>query len=104
VWDEALAGHAVAGSAGEALSNAGAGAGHGAELLTVTVLDDSAAALEGATVYAHNAVGALVGIGLIVLRRHDRAAPLPYGPYLAVAGAIALFAGPALVRLYLPGS
>jgi leader peptidase (prepilin peptidase)/N-methyltransferase len=51
-----------------------------------------------------SAVGALVGIGLIVLRRHDRAAPLPYGPYLAVAGAIALFAGPALVRLYLPGS
>ncbi|MDH4181072.1 MAG: A24 family peptidase, partial [Betaproteobacteria bacterium] len=49
-----------------------------------------------------SAVGAIVGIALIVFRRHDRAVPLPYGPYLAAAGAIALFAGPSLARLYLP--
>jgi leader peptidase (prepilin peptidase)/N-methyltransferase len=57
-----------------------------------------------AIVLLSSLVGALVGIGLIVFRRHDRSVPLPYGPYLAVAGAIALFAGPALIRLYLPVS
>jgi leader peptidase (prepilin peptidase)/N-methyltransferase len=34
--------------------------------------------------------GALVGIGLIVLRRHGREVPIPFGPYLAVAGLAAL--------------
>jgi len=30
--------------------------------------------------------GALVGITLVALKRHDRAQPIPFGPYLAVAG------------------
>ncbi|HEX4886251.1 MAG TPA: A24 family peptidase [Casimicrobiaceae bacterium] len=55
-----------------------------------------------AIVLLSSVVGALVGIALIVARRHDRAAPLPYGPYLAAAGAIALFAGRPLAALYLP--
>jgi leader peptidase (prepilin peptidase)/N-methyltransferase len=55
-----------------------------------------------AIVLLSSAVGAVVGVALIVFRRHDRAVPLPYGPYLCAAGTIALFAGPALVRLYLP--
>jgi leader peptidase (prepilin peptidase)/N-methyltransferase len=55
-----------------------------------------------AIVLMSSAVGAVIGIGLIVSRGRDRASPLPFGPYLAVAGAIALFAGPPLARLYLP--
>jgi leader peptidase (prepilin peptidase)/N-methyltransferase len=57
-----------------------------------------------AIVLLSSLAGAVIGIALILLRRHERAAPLPYGPYLAIAGAIALFAGAPLVRLYLPGS
>ncbi len=32
------------------------------------------------------ASGAMLGILLIVLRRHERGTPIPFGPYLAVAG------------------
>ena len=39
-------------------------------------------------------VGALVGIGLILLRGRDRNIPIPFGPYLATAGWIALLWGP----------
>ncbi|GGB89593.1 prepilin peptidase [Pseudoduganella buxea] len=40
-------------------------------------------------------VGALVGIGLIVFARRGRGNPIPFGPYLAAAGMIALlFGGP----------
>ena len=46
-------------------------------------------------------VGAFVGIALIVLARHGRNVPIPFGPYLAIAGVIALFAGEALTRQYL---
>lgn len=48
-------------------------------------------------------VGAVVGIGLIVLGGHDRAKPIPYGPYLILAGGLCLFWGQALIQLYLPG-
>jgi leader peptidase (prepilin peptidase)/N-methyltransferase len=46
-------------------------------------------------------VGALVGIALIVLARHGRNVPIPFGPYLAAAGVIALFWGKALNQTYL---
>lgn len=46
-------------------------------------------------------VGAIVGIALIVLTRRGRNVPIPFGPYLAAAGVIALFWGPALTRGYL---
>lgn len=46
-------------------------------------------------------VGALVGITLIVFARHGRNIPIPFGPYLAAAGAIALFWGPQLTERYL---
>jgi leader peptidase (prepilin peptidase)/N-methyltransferase len=46
-------------------------------------------------------VGAFVGIALIVLAKHGRNVPIPFGPYLAIAGVIALFAGEALTRQYL---
>ena len=47
-------------------------------------------------------VGASVGIALIALARHGRNVPIPFGPYLAAAGFIALFWGEAISRKYLP--
>lgn len=46
-------------------------------------------------------VGALVGIGLIVARRHHRGMPIPFGPFLAAAGWIAMLWGPQIVSGYL---
>ncbi len=43
-------------------------------------------------------VGAVIGIMLIVFKGRDHSVPLAFGPYLAIAGGIALFFGPALVR------
>jgi len=45
--------------------------------------------------------GAIVGLGLIVLRRHDRSAPIPFGPFLAGAGWLMLMFGRPLVGSYL---
>jgi leader peptidase (prepilin peptidase)/N-methyltransferase len=45
--------------------------------------------------------GAIVGITLIVLRRHAREMPIPFGPYLAAAGWIALMWGPEILDRYL---
>ncbi len=39
-------------------------------------------------------VGALVGIGLILFAKRGRDNPIPFGPYLAAAGMIALLFGP----------
>jgi leader peptidase (prepilin peptidase) / N-methyltransferase len=47
-------------------------------------------------------VGAAVGIALIAFKGRDHNVPLAFGPYLAVAGMIALFWGPALVALLYP--
>ena len=46
-------------------------------------------------------VGAAVGIVLIATRRNNRHTPIPFGPYLAGGGLIALFWGDAVVRTYL---
>jgi leader peptidase (prepilin peptidase)/N-methyltransferase len=48
-------------------------------------------------------VGAVIGIGLVVFKGRDHQIPLAFGPYLAIAGAIALFFGKSLMALYLPG-
>ena len=45
-------------------------------------------------------VGAIVGIALLLLRGRDRNIPIPFGPYLAGAGFIAMLWGDALNRLY----
>jgi leader peptidase (prepilin peptidase)/N-methyltransferase len=45
--------------------------------------------------------GAVVGIALIVARGRDRNIPIPFGPYLAAAGWIALMWGDQLVGAYL---
>ena len=49
-----------------------------------------------------SAVGAVIGIALVLLRGRDHNVPLAFGPYLAIAGAIALFWGRSLTALYLP--
>jgi leader peptidase (prepilin peptidase)/N-methyltransferase len=46
-------------------------------------------------------VGATVGIAMIVVRRHDRNSPIPFGPYLAAAGWIAMLWGNQIVAAYL---
>ncbi|ADE12925.1 Prepilin peptidase [Sideroxydans lithotrophicus ES-1] len=46
-------------------------------------------------------VGAAVGISLIVFAKHGRHIPIPFGPYLAGGGLIALFWGQALTQSYL---
>ncbi len=46
-------------------------------------------------------VGALVGIALIVFSQHGRDKPIPFGPYLAAAGVIALVYGPSITQAYL---
>ena len=46
-------------------------------------------------------VGAAVGIAMIVVRRHDRNIPIPFGPYLAAAGWIAMLYGDQIVAAYL---
>jgi leader peptidase (prepilin peptidase)/N-methyltransferase len=45
-------------------------------------------------------VGAAIGITLIVFKGRDHSIPLAFGPYLAIAGAFALFFGPNLVKLF----
>jgi Type II secretory pathway, prepilin signal peptidase PulO and related peptidases len=46
-------------------------------------------------------VGAVVGISRVLFLRHDRRVPIPFGPYLAAAGWIALLWGEALTQAYL---
>ncbi len=46
-------------------------------------------------------VGAVIGITLIVVMRHGRNIPIPFGPYLAGAGLITLFWGQQLTQMYL---
>lgn len=53
------------------------------------------------TLLLSSLVGALVGIALIVFAHHGRNVPIPFGPYLAAAGVIALFWGEALTSHYL---
>ena len=47
------------------------------------------------------ASGAVLGILMIVKRGRDRAAPMPFGPYLAAAGWLAMLYGDTLVTGYL---
>ena len=46
-------------------------------------------------------VGAVVGITMIALRGHDKNIPIPFGPYLAAAGWIALLYGQQIMSAYL---
>ena len=48
-----------------------------------------------------SAVGAIIGIFMIVSKLQERSQPIPFGPYLAVAGWIAMLYGNQLIALYL---
>ncbi len=50
------------------------------------------------TILLSSLVGAVIGISLIIFAGRGRSVPIPFGPYLAIAGMIALLHGPALTR------
>jgi leader peptidase (prepilin peptidase)/N-methyltransferase len=51
-----------------------------------------------------SAVGAVVGVLLILLRGHQRDKPIPFGPFLALAGFIALLYGQEIMDLWIQAS
>ena len=53
------------------------------------------------TILLSSIVGAVIGISLIVFARRGREVPIPFGPYLAIAGIISLFWGKPLTSTYL---
>jgi len=54
-----------------------------------------------AIILLSSVVGAVIGILLMIFARHGRNVPIPFGPYLAIAGLIALFWGKTLNESYL---
>ena len=46
-------------------------------------------------------VGAAIGIAMIIFSRHDKNIPIPFGPYLAIAGLIALLWGESITSSWL---
>lgn len=55
----------------------------------------------GVIVLLSSAAGAVVGILLMALRGHGRDKPIPFGPYIALAGWIAMMWGESLLNWYL---
>ena len=53
------------------------------------------------TLFLASAMGATVGLSLILFRQHDKTIPIPFGPYLASAGWISMFWGSSVTRWYL---
>ena len=53
------------------------------------------------TILLSSLVGALVGSAWLAAKGRDRATPIPFGPYLAIAGWIVFFWGDQLVGAYL---
>lgn len=53
------------------------------------------------TILLSSFVGALIGLSMIVFAKQGRNVPIPFGPYLAIAGVIALFWGKSLTQAYL---
>lgn len=52
-------------------------------------------------IIASSLFGTIVGGGLVLFKSHDRAHPIPFGPYLALAGFISLLYGQELINFYL---
>ncbi len=53
------------------------------------------------TILLSSLVGAVVGIGLIVIRGRDRNIPIPFGPYIAAAAWLAMLWGKDIADAYL---
>ena len=45
-------------------------------------------------------LGSVIGIGLIIIGGHNKSQPIPFGPYLALAGWISLLFGNQLTQMY----
>lgn len=54
-----------------------------------------------AVILLSSLAGALIGLGMILALGHDRRIPIPFGPYLAIAGWAALIWGDAINAAYL---
>jgi len=52
------------------------------------------------TIGAASAIGAVVGVGLILVGRRDASGRIPFGPYLALSALLWILAGPALLAWY----
>ncbi len=52
-------------------------------------------------ILASSLVGAILGIALIIIAKRGREVPMPFGPYLTIAAAIALFFGNTIIDYYL---
>ncbi|MBD2100492.1 A24 family peptidase [Leptolyngbya sp. FACHB-261] len=53
------------------------------------------------TAFMACAIGALIGVGGVALGLLSRRQPMPFGPFLALGGALSWFIGPRLLALYL---
>jgi len=53
-----------------------------------------------AIILLSSVAGAILGIVMILLARHGWGKPMPFGPYLALAGFLALLLGPKMLALY----
>jgi leader peptidase (prepilin peptidase)/N-methyltransferase len=49
--------------------------------------------------FAANLIGAVVGVALIEMKKMSRSQPIPYGVFLALGAALAVFAGPELISV-----
>ncbi len=49
-------------------------------------------------------VGAVIGLIMIALKRHKSSQPMPFGPFIALAGWIALMWGDQIINIYLRSS
>ena len=52
-----------------------------------------------AIILLSSVVGGVVGITLILFFKHGRSKPIPFGPYLAGAGLLALIFGPQIAAI-----
>jgi len=52
------------------------------------------------TIVAGSVIGAVVGLLMILIRRREWSARIPFGPYLALGAAIWIFFGPVLLSAY----
>ena len=52
-------------------------------------------------IFLSSIAGAISGICLILFADHDRKIPIPFGPFLAIAGWVTLIWGPEITRYYL---
>ena len=54
-------------------------------------------------IFLSSLVGAVIGIIMIALKRHHPSQPMPFGPFIALAGWIALMWGEKIIEFYLGG-